>query len=282
MALRRAGKRAIVVFIFLYIGSFIVEFSFTFGSSATFIVGLIQVISYSTQAREQSYDLASKAIRRAIQHCHDHDTLTSNSKRNESNSTKEKVESEVRPKDAAPGSAAVSKSAKGARPHDTPDDHDVDASSQEASGPLALLKKALLEKYGNAQAAFDELSNSDGIVGRKEFKKAIKKTSLSKDFTGKELKTLRAKLPKKATQSQFCSFLDGSPYDSESTEPTKSSHLASLPPEVPQLPSSFRSRDHAQTQLTTALLESGRRSTSLTAPKSRISSQGMGGVGKTM
>ena len=50
-----------------------------------------------------------------------------------------------------------------------------------------------------------------------------------------------------------------------------------------QLPPSFRSREHAQDQLLSALLaREGARPTAVTAPKSRISSQGMGGVGKTM
>ena len=50
-----------------------------------------------------------------------------------------------------------------------------------------------------------------------------------------------------------------------------------------QLPPSFRPREHAQDQLLGALLaREGARSTAVTAPKSRISSQGMGGVGKTM
>ena len=50
-----------------------------------------------------------------------------------------------------------------------------------------------------------------------------------------------------------------------------------------QLPPSFRPRLHAQEQLLSALLaREGARSTAVTAPKSRISSQGMGGVGKTM
>ena len=50
-----------------------------------------------------------------------------------------------------------------------------------------------------------------------------------------------------------------------------------------QLPPSFRPREHAQDQLLSALLaREGARSTAVTAPKSRISSQGMGGVGKTM
>ena len=52
---------------------------------------------------------------------------------------------------------------------------------------------------------------------------------------------------------------------------------------VRQLPPSFRPREHAQNQLLNALLaREGASSTAVTAPKSRISSQGMGGVGKTM
>ena len=50
-----------------------------------------------------------------------------------------------------------------------------------------------------------------------------------------------------------------------------------------QLPPSFRPRLDAQERLLAALLaREGARSTAVTAPKSRISSQGMGGVGKTM
>ena len=50
-----------------------------------------------------------------------------------------------------------------------------------------------------------------------------------------------------------------------------------------QLPPSFRPRVDAQERLLSALLaREGARSTAVTAPKSRISSQGMGGVGKTM
>ena len=129
--------------------------------------------------------------------------------------------------------------------------------------------------YGSAQAAFEALSSSDGIVGRKQWKKAVKKASLD-DYTGKELKELRSSLPKLASLSAFCSFVDGSAVADESGETAEASHLAPLPLEVPALPSSFRHREHAEAQLTSALLESGRRSTSLTAPKSRVSSQGMG------
>ena len=129
--------------------------------------------------------------------------------------------------------------------------------------------------YGSAQSAFQALSSSDGTVGRKEWKRGIKKAGLAEDFGSKDLKALRSSLPKITTLSAFCSFLGESPaVQDELTEDIEASGLAPLPPEVPALPGSFRSRDHAQAQLTAALLESGRRSTSLTAPKSRVSSQG--------
>ena len=76
-----------------------------------------------------------------------------------------------------------------------------------------------------------------------------------------------------------------SPSDTPGETPNKqqSAALAMLPSEVPILPASFRERKSAQDELTAALLDSsGGASTTLTAPKSRVSSQGMGGVGKTM
>ena len=134
----------------------------------------------------------------------------------------------------------------------------------------------MLSVYGSAQAAFEALSSSGGVVGRKQWKKAVNKASLD-DYAVKELKELRSGLPKLTSLSAFCSFVDApSAVKDESAETAEASHLAPLPPEVPALPSSFRHREHAEAQLTSALLESGRRSTSLTAPKSRVSSQGMG------
>ena len=165
----------------------------------------------------------------------------------------------------------------GDSPHNTNEDAEAGTKQNEnahADGPLAALKKALLSVYGSPQGAFEALSNSEGIMGRKEWKKAVKKTKLSDHFSGIELKGLRSRLPKLITLSAFCGFVDGSPVQGEATEGTEASELAPLPPEVPSLPSSFRQREHCQAQLSAALLESGRRSTSLTAPKSRISSQG--------
>ena len=170
------------------------------------------------------------------------------------------------------GSEAGADKSEGGRAHND----DAKAASVEAGGALAALKKSLLSVYGSAQAAFEALSSSDRVVGRKQWKRAIKKAELSEDFGNKDLKALRSSLPKVTSLSEFCRFLGESlVQDVSPTESADASGLAPLPPEVPSLPSSFRRREHAQAQLTEALLHGdGKRSTSLTAPKSRVSSQG--------
>ena len=75
---------------------------------------------------------------------------------------------------------------------------------------MAALKKSLLSVYGSAQGAFEALSSSDGIVGRKQWKRAVKKASLSDHFGSIQLKELRSSLPKLASLSAFCNFVDGS------------------------------------------------------------------------
>ena len=219
--------------------------------------------------------MVSKAIRRAIEHCTANDTLTPKSKP----SAIETTENPNKASTDDQGGTADAGTGKSAQPHDannedTKEEAKRDNSKPADSSPLASLKKALLSSYGSAQSAFQALSNSDDVVGRKEWKRGIKKAGLAEDFGSKDLKALRSSLPKITTLSAFCSFLGESPVQDEVTQDIESSGLAPLPPEVPALPSSFRSRDHAQAQLTAALLESGRRSTSLTAPKSRVSSQG--------
>jgi hypothetical protein len=105
-----------------------------------------------------------------------------------------------------------------------------------------------------------------------------------------DTKALRKRLPKKASLVQFFELMGEVKSNSKASQSTASqstsnmsSYLARLPSEVPVLPISFKSRPHAHEQLVAALLDScGNRSTSVTAPKSRVSSQGMGGVGKTM
>ena len=92
---------------------------------------------------------------------------------------------------------------------------------------------------------------------------------------GKQLRK-RVSSSKAIDLKSFLKFA-GEKKASVSTTCAERAGLAKVPLECPSLPSSFRHRPHAEAQLAAALLDAdGRRSTSLTAPKSRISSQGMG------
>jgi hypothetical protein len=138
-----------------------------------------------------------------------------------------------------------------------------------------VLKSVVIKKYGNAEAVW-KIFNKDGVVGKKEWKRIIKKTNIS--MTATESKALRKLLPNKATIAEFCSFVGGfskEPATEQSNSQTQDPGLAKLPTEVPHLPPSFKRRELAQEQLVAALLDSaGPQSTTLTAPKSRVSSQG--------
>ena len=193
------------------------------------------MITYSTQARDLAYKLSSEAIRRAIQHCLTHDTLTPTESESTTKQAKSKSQKDDTTAENVAGRDMVSESTttKSSRPHD--------ATCNDDDGPSAAFKKAITKVYGSAQAAFDQLSNREGIVGRKEWKRLIKKTCLADHFSGNDVKALRSTLPKKVTLSQFCSFVEGSSVQEESAETVEASQLALLPPEVPQLPSSFRS-----------------------------------------
>jgi hypothetical protein len=206
-----------------------------------------QVISYTTQGREHSHVLIVEAIERAVQ-------------------TASRLQQTT---------AAVEV------PQSKSDGvHDLDDDSQ------TELTAALHLTFGTAETAFESFSNDEGTIGKKEFRRMIKKTlpTLSKEAA----KALKKKLPKKVGLVEFCELMDQLKPKDEQSSASKSttyppSHLARLPSDVPVLPTSFKSRPHAQEQLVAALLDSsGSRSTAVIAPKSRVSSQGMGGVGKTM
>ena len=103
-----------------------------------------QVISFTTQNRDACIDLMISAIRRAIEYCHAHDTLTATTKAKDT-----KTENKERPTDV----------------HDS----DTDVTELEVQ-----LKQAVVATVGSARAAFDTYSKHD-VVGKKEWKKLIKK-----------------------------------------------------------------------------------------------------------
>jgi hypothetical protein len=211
-----------------------------------------QVIAYSTQSREHSHLLVVEAIERAVQ-------------------------SPFRQKQILPVPEAPQPELD--RVHELGDELDDDDIQTE-------LMIALQSKIGTAAAAFDSFSNEEGSISKKEWRRMIKK--MLPRMSKARAKALKKKLPKTVNLVQFCELMGEANPTGEKTSTDKRtshrlSHLARLPSDVPVLPTSFKSRPHAHEQLVAALLDSGgNRSTAVTAPKSRVSSQGMGGVGKTM
>ena len=102
---------------------------------------------------------------------------------------------------------------------------------------------------------------------------------LMPELTGFEIKSLRKQLPKKLKSEAFIAFVDPTVDVVVSEAPSVTSQsragLADLPSEVPEIPSSFMQRPHAQQQLLLALVgNNSSHSTAVTAPKSKIASQG--------
>ena len=148
---------------------------------------------------------------------------------------------------------------------------------ENGSALVDSFRAALLSKYGSAEEAFNSL-NKNGSVSKKEWKKAL--TRLMPEFTGIESKSVRKMLPKRVNVKAFIVFLDGAEGAESPVASVKAAKpragLAALPHEVPEIPSSFLQRPDAQRQLLLALVdkESGLSSTAVTAPKSKIASQG--------
>ena len=175
--------------------------------------------------------------------------------------------------------------------HSTAQLHDQ-KSSKHCEDIDTLFRQSILAQYNEPEAAFKRFEGKDGTLGRKGFKKLT--SSLGIEISEDERKRLRKRIDtnKAIDLASFLLFVGcgntagtkGSNTETSANGTSDGSHseLARLPVEVPELPPAFRERGHAQQQLMQALLDSTGRSTAVTAPKSRVSSQGMGGVGKTM
>jgi hypothetical protein len=144
--------------------------------------------------------------------------------------------------------------------------------------------KALIRKNGGAEKILAAVTgNKDNPnISRKGFKQVLKTIGL--DLTDAARKRLRKKISGATaviSVTMLAQFVEEE--NQLHTNQISRNDLAALPAEVPVLPNTFKSRPHAQEQLVAALLDfGGNHSTAVTAPKSRVSSQGMGGVGKTM
>ena len=227
-----------------------------------------QVISITTQGREHSHSLIIKAIKRAVQAAYD---------------IKQTVPAAEAVAEASPPNAdhTTDPQMELMRIHKIASDDASSAHSKVANAPSAdaRIKILLLEQYGSAASVFDALTGKDGNISKKILKKVCKR--LLPSSSAEEIKALRKKLQKLGSVSAVAAFLGaGGSSGSPTKRVTGDSHLAALPPEVPQLPASFKQRKQPHTQLIWALLklsadDDGGSSTAVTAPKSRVSSQGM-------
>ena len=141
--------------------------------------------------------------------------------------------------------------------------------------------KVLIRTNGGVETVFAAVTGNKDI-SRKGFKQILK--TLGLDLTDAARKRLRKKISggNAVISVKMLARFVGEESQLHTNQITRND-LAALPVEVPVLPTAFKSRPHAQEQLVAALLDSGgTSSTAVTAPKSRVSSQGMGGVGKTM
>ena len=209
-----------------------------------------QVISYTAQSREFANALIVAATRRAIQMAH-----------------QQHEQQQEKPTPPTPTKAAANEDA-------------AVIHADQSNVLVDTFKEALLSKYGSSEKAFHSM-NKKGVVSKKEWKKALMR--LMPDVTVAQMKSLRKQLPKKVQLEAFVAFVDGagavksgskSVGDQQSSEKSRAG-LADLPNEVPEIPSSFMHRPHAEQQLLLALIDSAStRSTAVTAPKSKIASQG--------
>jgi hypothetical protein len=158
-----------------------------------------QIINYSTQGRDQSYDLVAEAIQRAVDF-----------------SSKKLKQSETE--------------AGGRRKNSQADIHGDTAPDllQEQ------LRKAILGNFESVEDAFNTFSNDEGVVAKKGWKRAVKLLPLSPA----EAKLLRTSLPKKANLEAFLLFagVAAATDEAQASNDSGTCGLAKLPVEVPQLP----------------------------------------------
>ena len=132
-------------------------------------------------------------------------------------------------------------------------------------------RHAVLEKYGTAESAYEKIKGKAETMTKKQLRKAMKKLGLH--LQEGEKRVLKKILGSRTiTLHSFRTYVDegGTATSDETAAPNTATGLADLPPTVPQLPPSFKQREHPQKQLISALLNAAQTTTtSVTAPKSR-------------
>ena len=224
-----------------------------------------------------SHELITSAIKRAIQHCWAHDTLTPKEIEDEEpaqepeNTKQQKDEKERKRQATVHELGSSNKKPEGSSSAGAGAGGSTDANSVQ-------FRERVRQQYRSPADAFNAFKEGDGgVLSRKGFKAMLSTLGMNvSDQARKQLRKLLSGGSKVISLRAFERFVgDSAESASASKEDESSVKLAKLPVEVPLIPASFRPRPFAQQQLTEALLDnrSGKRSTALTAPKSRISSQ---------
>jgi hypothetical protein len=226
-------------------------------SNETSIIAREQVVGYTGEHRKVAFEKISKGIVRAV--------------------AAQNIKAVVKMKKTKPSAPKI---------HKDRTDNDQ------------LFRQLVLKHYTDAGSAFTVFQGDDGLIGRKNFKKLVRSVGMKIDEDNR--KQLRKRITSKkaidrgsfmvffgSESSTKAGFLSSSNTDGLAALPTEGNesyiiHVAVvllrciwlLRLSVPELPAAFRERGYAQQQLMEALLDSaGARSTAVTAPKSRISSQ---------
>ena len=177
----------------------------------------VQCISFSTQSRDHTYELIVEAIKRAIQHCTAHDTLTARYEQMPDDAVAQKHPQAIH---ASRRTGADAGSGAGFR--------------SDSADHATIFRQRVLEKYESVTAVFDRFKEVDGTVSRKGFKGIV--GSLGMSITDQERKQLRKMVcaSKAISFAKFAAFMDHSGDKGKliSQPEEDGASLAELPSEV--------------------------------------------------
>ena len=188
-----------------------------------------QVISITSQGREHSYALIIDAIKRAVRASFTSKQTTLIPSPAAVEATQSEAE-HIHDLDSEPELKADDK-----RVHEANEEEKgSNSNSPSDEQNVQALKAALLAKFGSSTDKAWQAFSKDGAIGKKEWRKIIRKTM---PITQAEIKTLRKALPKSVNLVAFSDWLEGDKGQKkaadESISPTTDeSNLAHLPVEV--------------------------------------------------
>jgi hypothetical protein len=193
-----------------------------------------QVISVTSQGREHSYALIIDAIKRAV--CASFTSKQMTPTPTPSSASVEATQSTPERRHDLDSEPELKSDDK--RVHEaSEEERSSNSSSPSDEQNVQALKAALLAKFGSSNDKAWQTFSKDGAIGKKEWRKIIRKT-MPTTITQAEIKTLRKALPKSVNLVEFSDWLEGDKgqkkqdKDESSSPTTDESNFAVLPVEV--------------------------------------------------